>query len=85
MLMVTCEPVTFDDGPGSLERFPTLQELCDVGDELAPLAMYTASFPTFNPGDRPDPPPGARAVPLEFIGKVVIPGAIEVVGSIHGN
>jgi len=84
-ILVTCEPVTFDDGSPELQRFPSLLELTEVGDELAPLCMFTTSFPTFPQGERPELPPGPLTVPLEQIGKVHPPGSVEVVGSFHGN
>lgn len=83
-IMVTCEPVTFDDGPGQLERFPTFMEIVEAADELAPLCMFTTSFPTYPPGERQPPPPGARTIPLSWMGKVAPPSGIEVVGSIGG-
>lgn len=84
-LMVTCAPLTFDDGAPQLERFPTFMELVEAADELAPLAMYATMFPTFPVGDREAPPPGPRTIPLEYMGKFVPPGSIEVVGSIGGH
>ena len=84
-ILVTVEPLTFDDGSPELQRFPSLLELTEVGDELAPLCMFTTSFPTFPQGERPELPPGPLTVPLEQIGKVHPPGSVEVVGSFHGN
>lgn len=81
-VVVTCEPVTFDDGAEDLERFPTLQELVDAVDELAPGFLFGTQFPSFPIGQRPPPPPGARAVPLTAVGRIRTAGAIEVVGSI---
>jgi hypothetical protein len=83
-ILVTVEPLTFDDGSPELQRFPSLLELTAVGDELAPLCMFTTSFPTFPQGQRPELPPGPLSVPLEQVGKIRPPGSIEVVGSLHG-
>lgn len=82
-IMVTCDPVTFDDGADQLERFPTFMELVEAADELAPLSLFNTIFPTYaQPADRPAPPPGARTIPLNWMARVTPPSGIEVVGSI---
>lgn len=80
-IMVTCDPVTFDDGADQLERFPTFMELVEAADELAPLCVFNTIFPTYPPGEREAPPPGARTIPLNWMGKVTPPSGIQIVGA----
>lgn len=80
-IMVTCDPVTFDDGVPQLERFPTFYELVEAADELGPRCVWNTIFPSYRPGEREPPPPGCRTIPLNWIGKVE-PVGIQLVGAL---
>ena len=95
IVVVTCWPLPIVDQAdgkriGDEARFPTLPELVEACDQLAPMCLFHTAWPSLAPEDRPQPPPGARAVPCEQIAELRPVSALElpqgagrIIGAIH--
>lgn len=83
VVMVTCWPlpvVDQEDGQrtGDVDRFPTLGELVEACDQLAPMCLFNTSWPSLPPDERNQPPPGPRAVPCQQLAELRPAGRIDV-------
>ncbi len=82
-LMVTCEPLEFDDGEPPNERWPSLEEVLAAADEMVPGEILSLVFFANPEGvERIPVPPGApRSIELSQVGEMAQPGKIEVIQS----
>ncbi len=80
-LLVTCEPLTFDDGSPPAERWPTFDELVTAADELAPGGVLQITFFGNPEGvERVPVPPGTpRVIQSAHVGAIQGGRRIEVV------
>ncbi len=81
-LVVTCDPLEFDDGADTVRRFPTFEEIGAAADYLAPGSLFHVPFVSMPEAVEREPLPDEmpRAVVSLLVGVVQVPGAIEVVG-----